>query len=106
MLAYETVFDTATTFEQKAVFLPDAAALRATIAAYADAGEKVGGIVLRPSAVTIAGDHAAVIYYDVLFAGNPVYKSLSGSAVEIGGVWTVIREEFCDFMSSARTPCT
>ena len=102
--AYSTVFDSATTSDEKAAYLPDAAALQATIDGYATAGEAVGGIVLQPTAVSIDGDNADVTY-DVLFAGTPVYEDQEGTAVLVDGVWTISRDEFCGFMASARNPC-
>lgn len=102
--AYSTVFDSTTTFADKAPFLPDAESLKVTIDGYLAAGNAVGGIALQPTAVTIDGDSAAVTY-DVLFAGTPVYEDLEGSAVQVDGAWTVTKDEFCAFMTSARNPC-
>ena len=88
--AYQHRFDSATTFDQKAPFLPDAEALRTTIDGYAGAGGAVGGIQLQPTAVVITGDNAAVTY-DVLFAGTPVYTDLDGAAVRQNGEWVITR---------------
>jgi iron complex transport system substrate-binding protein len=102
--AYSAVFDSAVPFEQKQAFLPDAGALRPTLDKYATTGAAFGGIKLQPTAVTIDGDTASVTY-DVMFGGKPAYEALSGTAVRQNGAWVVTREEFCGFMSSARTPC-
>jgi iron complex transport system substrate-binding protein len=100
---YRTVFDSSLPADDKVALIEDGEALRPTIESYAAAGDAVGGIVLEPSAVTIDGSTAAVVY-DVLFAGTPVYQDLDGSLVDDGG-WKVTREEFCDFMAQARNPC-
>ena len=102
--AYSAVFDSAVPFEQKQAFLPDAAVLRPTLDKYATTGAAFRGIKLQPTAVTIDGDTASVTY-DVLFGGKPAYEALTGTAVRQNGAWVVTREEFCGFMSSARTPC-
>jgi hypothetical protein len=68
------------------------------------AGTAVGGITLQPTTIAIDGTTATVTY-DVLFAGTAVYSALTGTVGQVGDVWTVNRDVFCSFMSSARTPC-
>ena len=91
-------------FDEKAPFIADAEALRATIGAYAPAGEAVGGIALVPTAIVITGDTAAVTY-DVTFAGQTAYEDQAGTVERVDGSWVVGRDEFCGFMATARNPC-
>ena len=102
--AYTVVFDNTTTFEEKAPYITDPTGLEDTVAAYATAGEAVGGIVLRATSVTVAGDTASVVY-DFLFAGNPAYQGLEGDAVKTDAGWQVTREMFCGVMTSAQVGC-
>ncbi len=102
--AWELVFDSNATFADKSGHLADAAALEPTVAAYREAGATMGGIALSPTAVAIDGDQASVTY-DVLFGGSAAYTDLVGEMTFVDGVWVVGRDEFCSFMSSARTPC-
>ena len=87
-LAWSTVFDSSLGFDAKAAYLADADALRPTAEAYTSAGEAVGGIALVPTAVTITGDTAAIIY-DVTFAGQIAYEDQDGSLDRVDGTWTV-----------------
>jgi iron complex transport system substrate-binding protein len=64
----------------------------------------MGGISLAPGDVVVEGDTATVTY-DVLFGGNPAYEGQTGTIELVDGTWVVSRDEFCSFMSSARTPC-
>ncbi|MEZ5297039.1 MAG: ABC transporter substrate-binding protein [Ilumatobacteraceae bacterium] len=102
--AWAVVFDSTTSFDEKAPHLEDADALSATIDAYAAAGEGMGGIALDPTLVQLDGE-LATITYDVLFGGSAAYTALSGEMSDVDGVWVVSRDEFCSFMASARTPC-
>lgn len=102
--AWTTVFDSSAPIDTKAPFLQDAAAHRATLEAYADAGDQVGGITLAPSAVVVDGDQATVTY-DVRFAGTEAYGDQTGTAVRNGGTWLVPTDAFCRFMAASRTPC-
>ena len=104
MAAWATVFDSSVDFAEKVPHLQDAAALEASDAAYAEAGERMNGISLEPTAAVIDGDVAAIIY-DVLFAGSAAYKDLTGEVVLVDGVWMVTRDTYCGFLASARTPC-
>lgn len=101
---YSIVFDSETTFEEKAPYLVDPTGLEETVAGYAAAGEAVGGISLQATAVVIDGDSAAVTY-DFLFAGSPTYQGLEGDAVKTDAGWQITRETFCGIMSSARVGC-
>ncbi|MFN3216857.1 MAG: iron-siderophore ABC transporter substrate-binding protein [Acidimicrobiales bacterium] len=103
--AWSVVFDSTTSFEDKAPHLEDADALASTIEAYTEAGSMMGGISLAPTDVTVEGD-TATITYDVLFGENPAYGDQTGEMTLVDGVWTVSRDEFCGFMASARNPCT
>ena len=103
--AFTLVYDSTVPFEQKAAHLVDAEALQATIEAYTTAGSAMGGISLAPSAVTIDGDTATVIY-DVMFGPAAAYQDLDGTITkDADGTWQVARADFCAFMAQARTPC-
>lgn len=102
--AWALVFDSTVSFDDKARFMADATALEGTVAAYTAAGESFGGISLVPTDVVVDGGNAKVTY-DVNFGENPAYSDLTGTAVLVDGIWTVSRDEFCGFMSSARVAC-
>ncbi len=103
--AYLVVFDSTTSYEEKAPYITDPAGLEDTVIRYAAAGEDVGGIALSADEVGIDGDAARVIY-SFLFAGNPAYTDLEGEAVRTDAGWQVTRDFFCDIMSSARVGCS
>lgn len=104
VLAYEIVFSSATTYDEKVPYLVDPTGLEETVATYQETGESMGGITLVPDAVTIDGE-VAEVQYDLLFGGTPTYPDLSGDAVLSDGVWQVTREMFCGMMTSARVGC-
>ncbi len=104
MASYRIVFDSATPFDEKLPYLEDAERLRSTFAAYVETAQNFGGISLDPTAVEINGDTAEVTY-NVIFGERTAYSDLTGEAVRKDGVWTVTRERFCTFMSSARVSC-
>jgi hypothetical protein len=101
---YTVVFDSTTSYEEKAPYVTDFAGLEDTVVAYEAAGEAVGGIALSADEVGIEGDEARVLY-SFLFAGNPAYSDLEGSAVRTDAGWQITREFFCDIMTSARVGC-
>ena len=102
--AYSSVFDSSVPFATKSQYLLEAEALQPTVDAYGTTGQRFGGIKLVPTAVTITGDTATVTY-DVMFGTTTQYQGLTGAAVQQDGAWKVTRDEFCAFMTSARTPC-
>jgi|GEM_PF-166438 len=102
--AWQSVFDSSVEFGDKSVHLAEADALAETVAAYTTAGEGFGGISLVPTDVTVDGS-TAEITYDVNFGENPAYSDQTGTIELVDGVWTVSRDEFCSFMSSARVAC-
>ncbi|MFT6391067.1 MAG: iron complex transport system substrate-binding protein [Ilumatobacter sp.] len=102
--AWSTVFDSTVDFADKAPFMAEADALSATAQAYTDAGAGFGGISLVPTDVVVDGE-SAEITYDVNFGENPAYGDQTGTITQVDGVWTVSRDEFCAFMSSARVAC-
>lgn len=104
LLAYRTVFDSRIPFEEKLPYLENAGELREVVEEYAETAENFGGISLDPTAVEIDGDLAEVTY-NVMFGERAVYTDLTGNAVRVDGAWTVTRERFCTFMSSARVSC-
>jgi ABC-type transport system substrate-binding protein len=103
--AYLVVFDSATTFEEKAPFITDPTGLEGTVEAYAAAGNDVGGIALQADEVGIDGSDARVIY-SFLFAGNPAYSDLEGDAALTDAGWQVSTEFFCEIMVLARVGCS
>ena len=105
MDAWAVVFDSALDFSEKAPHLEDAASLEASNGAYAEAGARVGGISLEPTAAAIDGD-TATITYNVMFAEAAAYEDLTGEIQRVNGTWTVSREVYCGFLASARTPCS
>lgn len=102
--AWSLVFDSAIGFDDKAIYVEDAAALRSTIDAYTAAGDAMGGITLVPTDVVVTGD-TAVVTYDVMFGDTAAYTALQGEIALVDGTWTVSRMEFCGFMASARNAC-
>lgn len=102
--AYRTVFDSSLTYDAKAMFLEDAAALQPTVTAYTTVAARFGGFRLEPTAVTVNGTTASLVY-DVYFGTNPQYRDQKGTASFVDGTWKVSRAEFCSFMTSARNPC-
>ncbi len=102
--AYRVVFDSATTFEEKAPFITDVAGLEETVTKYTAAGDDVGGITLQADRIGIEGDDARVIY-SFLFAGNAAYSDLEGDAVLTDDGWQISREFFCKIMVLARVGC-
>ena len=104
VLAYQVAFDAASSFEDKAAFIDDPSGLEETIATYLETGASVGGITVLASEVSITGDTADVVY-DLLFAGNPTYPDLTGTAVKTQNGWKVPRNVFCALMSAARVGC-
>lgn len=101
---YVVVFDSATTFEEKAPFITDATGLEGTVEKYSTSGESMGGIALQPDRIGIDGNDARVIY-SLLFAGNTAFSDLEGSAVLTDDGWQVSREFFCEIMVLARVGC-
>ncbi len=102
--AYEIVFSSETTYEEKAPFLKDPTGLEDTVLKYQEVGDSMGGVSLAATKITVQGSVAEVIY-DFLFAGTPTYPDLTGDAVLIDGTWMITREMFCSIMSSARVGC-
>lgn len=103
--AYLVVFDSKTTFEEKAPFIAEPAGLESTVEAYAAAGEGLGGIALQADRVGIDGNDALVIY-SFLFAGNAAYSDLEGEAVLTNAGWQIGTEFFCEIMELARVGCS
>ena len=78
--------------------------MEATLAAYATAGQQLGGVTLEPTKVDIAAS-VATVTYDIEFAGKPAYQAQTGTLAQAGSGWIVTTAQFCSFMSLARTPC-
>lgn len=102
--AYSVVFDSATSYEEKAPYLVEPDGLEETVAEYSETGKAFGGVTLEAKEVGIEGDEALVIY-DFLFGGNPAYPGLEGDAVHTDAGWQITRDMFCSVMASARVGC-
>ncbi len=102
---YGVVFDSATSFDEKAPFITDATGLEETVGKYAAAGDGMGGIELQPDRVGIDGNDARVVY-SLLFAGNTTFSDLEGEAVLTDDGWQVSTEFFCEIMVLARVGCS
>jgi ABC-type transport system substrate-binding protein len=102
--AYLVVFDSATTFDEKSLYITDPSGLEETVTKYAAAGDDAGGITLQADRVGIDGTEARVIY-SFLFAGNTTYSDLEGEAVLTDDGWQITREFFCEIMGLARVGC-
>ncbi|MEM9520032.1 MAG: iron-siderophore ABC transporter substrate-binding protein [Actinomycetota bacterium] len=105
MAAFALVYDSNAAWEDKAPHLENAASLEASNAAYQAGGDGMGGISLDPTSATIDGDMATVIY-DVYFGDSAAYTGLDRTITLIDGVWVVAEADYCDFLASARTPCS
>ncbi len=101
---YAVVFDSTTSFEEKAALITEPDGLESTVETYASTGDSVGGVTATVTAVGIAGSEAKV-EYTLEFSGNPTYPNLKGTAVLTDTGWQVSREMFCGIMASARSAC-
>lgn len=101
---YAVVFDSTTSFEEKAALITEPDGLESTVETYASTGDSVGGVTATVTAVGIAGSEAKV-EYTLEFSGNPTYPNLKGTAVLTDAGWQVSREMFCGIMASARSAC-
>lgn len=102
--AYEIVFSSDTTYEEKAPLIDDPSGLEETVEKYSETGTSMGGVGLLAKSITVSGDVADVTY-DLLFGGNPTYPDLTGDAIRVDGTWLITREMFCSVMASARVGC-
>jgi iron complex transport system substrate-binding protein len=98
------VFDSSVPWEEKAPHIENAEALEASHAAYADAGEGLGGITVEVTSESV-DDTTASVVYSLLFGGAPAYSDIDGSLTRVDDTWIVTEAEFCGFLASARTPC-
>ena len=101
---FAVVFDSATSFDEKAPLIDDPTGLESAIAGYQTAGEGVGGIFLEVSETGVLDDLAAVVY-DLQFGGNPFQTDQLGEAINVDGSWVVTRDYFCSIVELARVPC-
>lgn len=102
--AWALVFDSSSDPADVVAHLEGGEDAVATLEAYGEAGQAVGGIGMHPTAVEVGGD-AASITYDVLFGGAPAYRDQTGTLSRVDGVWVVPTTDFCAFMSAARVGC-
>lgn len=102
--AYEIVFSSETSYDEKAPLIDDPSGLEETVLKYQETGESMGGVSLAATKITVDGDTAEVIY-DFMFGGTPTYPDLTGDAVQVDGTWKISRTMFCSIMSSARVGC-
>lgn len=101
---YAIVFDSATTFEEKAPLIDDSTGLEAAVEGYQAAGDAVGGISLEVTQAGVLDDQAAVLF-DLLFAENPFQRDQPGDAIRVDEQWVVSRGFFCSIVELARVPC-
>jgi hypothetical protein len=101
---YAIVFDSASTFEEKAPLIEDSTGLEAAVEGYRAAGDGVGGISLDVTQTGVLDDRAAVLF-DLLFAENPFQRDQPGDAIRVDGRWVVSRDFFCSIVELARVPC-
>jgi hypothetical protein len=102
--AYEIVFSSETSYEDKVPYLEDPDGLEETVLEYQKAGESMGGVSLAATKITV-DEAVAEVIYDFLFAGTPTYPNLTGDAVLVDGTWMITRVMFCSIMTSARVGC-
>lgn len=102
--AVTTVFDSSVPYDDKLALVEGGEAHRADHDGYVAAADAVGGITVEPTDVAVDGDTATVTYR-VLFGGNEAYADLTMDVSRVDGEWVVPTTTFCDFLSSARTPC-
>jgi uncharacterized surface protein with fasciclin (FAS1) repeats len=102
---WETVLDSASSFDEVAPLIENSAELQPTIEAYATAAEMVGGITARVTTVTIDGDDAAVKYIIAFDGVDAPYGELEGALTLVDGSWIVPQSEYCAAMASARNDC-
>lgn len=103
-LAYDIVFSSETTYDEKVPYLEKPDGLEETVLKYQQTGETVGGVSLAATSITVT-DAVAEVIYDFLFAGTPTYPDQIGDAVFVDGTWVITREMFCSIMTSARVNC-
>lgn len=101
---YQVVFDSTTTYEEKAPYIEDPEGLEGTVETYSSTGASVGGVTALPTEVIISGDTGEVVY-TLYFSGNPTYPDLKGDATLTDEGWKVSRDMFCRVMASARSSC-
>ena len=58
---YQVVFDSTTTYEEKAPYIEDSEGLEGTVETYSSTGDSVGGVTALPAEVTVSGDLAEVV---------------------------------------------
>jgi hypothetical protein len=104
VIAYEVVFDSETTYEDKAQYLDDPSGLEDTVQRYFETGELTGRVTIEVTAVEIADDTATTTY-TILFGGAPTYADQKGEAMRGESGWLVPRAAFCTLMTSARVGC-
>lgn len=101
---FAVVFDSATTFDEKAPLIDDPTGLESAIAGYQAAGDAVGGIFLDVTQTGVLNDQAAVVY-DLLFGENPFQTNQRGDAIRVEDTWVVSRDYFCSIVALARVAC-
>jgi hypothetical protein len=102
--AYEVVFDSETTYDDKAPYLDDPSGLEDTVQRYFETGQVTGRVTIEATAVEIDGE-GATITYTILFGGAPTYADQVGEAIRSETGWLVPRDTFCSLMSAARVGC-
>jgi hypothetical protein len=101
---FAVVFSSTTAYDKKAPLITNADALEETVEKYNAAGEAVGGLELKVTAVGL-GTNAAVVIYDLYFGENPFQTDQEGEAVFSDAGWQVTRAYFCSIAELARVEC-
>lgn len=101
---FAIVFDSATTFDEKAPLIDGPTGLEAAVEGYRAAGDGVGGIGLEVTQTGVLDDRASVVY-DLLFGGSPFQTDQIGEAMRTDGTWVVSRDYFCSIVALARVSC-
>ena len=105
MTAFALVYDSSANWSDKAPHLEGSDSLESSNDAYMNGASTMGGISLVPKSAVVEGE-IATITYDVMFGESAAYEDLTREVVLVEGLWTVSSEDYCDFLASARTPCS
>src|SRR3954468_12189175 len=100
--AWEKFFDPAIPPEQKKDIVQNYAALLPTLQAQTK-NPQAQGIKAKVADVTLSGDKAATVRYDIVNSqdGTPLLPNASGSAVKEGDNWKVSEQTFCQLVKLA-----
>jgi ABC-type glycerol-3-phosphate transport system substrate-binding protein len=100
--AWEKFFDPSVPVDQKQDIVQNYAALKPTLQQQTT-NPQAQGIKAKVADVTLSGDKAATVRYDIVNAkdGTPLLPNASGSAVKEGDNWKVSEQTFCQLVKLA-----